>query len=115
LLRGGGFDTLRRAATSRENRMRIVHVVSLLALMYPAIAMAQGSPPATPAEPATATTGKGHARGADFTRDEYIQRAVERARKSAATRFDKMDANHDGILTADERRAARAARKAREQ
>jgi hypothetical protein len=28
-------------------------------------------------------------------------------------RFDKLDANHDGILTADERRAAREERAAR--
>jgi hypothetical protein len=50
------------------------------------------------------------ARGGDITRDEYVARAVERAKHAAETRFDRMDLNHDGILTADERRAARQAR-----
>ena len=33
--------------------------------------------------------------------------------RAAERRFDKMDANHDGVLTADERRAAREERAAR--
>ena len=45
-----------------------------------------------------------------MTRDEYVQRAVDRARRAAEARFDKMDSNHDGVLTADERRAARSQR-----
>jgi hypothetical protein len=35
---------------------------------------------------------------------------MERAKRAAEKRFDKMDANHDGVLTADERRDARASR-----
>jgi hypothetical protein len=85
--------------------MRTLSVVLLLALLAPAAAFAQGAasgnvPPAARA-----------ARGGDISRDEYVQRAVDRARRAAETRFDRMDANHDGILTADERRAARAAKR----
>ena len=72
------------------------------------------SPQAAPApdESGSNTSRRGgNRRGADYTRDEYIQRAVDRARRNAETRFDRMDTNHDGILTADERRAARAARR----
>jgi hypothetical protein len=49
-------------------------------------------------------------RGGDITKDQYIERAVERARRAAEKRFDKLDADHDGVLSADERGAARAAR-----
>ena len=77
--------------------MRVVLVAMSMAVLVPALAFAQ--------------TPSGTARGGDITRDQYIEHAVERARKSAATRFDRLDANHDGILTADERRAARASRR----
>lgn len=88
--------------------MRAVFVVSLFALWYPAIAMAQ-SPPApaappqqsaAPAAPAAKATSK---KGGDITRDEYI----ERAKRNAEKRFDRMDTDHDGVLTLEERRAAR--------
>ena len=52
--------------------------------------------------PALAQTG-GRTRGADITKDEY----VERARRAAEKRFERMDTNHDGVLTAEERKAAR--------
>ncbi|MBV9829323.1 MAG: hypothetical protein JO001_27205 [Alphaproteobacteria bacterium] len=99
--------------------MRAAFLLSLslaLAPLAPHLAAAQASPSAAaspaataPAAPDTAATarGRGHGRGANLTRDEY----VERAKHNAEKRFDKMDANHDGILTADERRAARANRR----
>jgi hypothetical protein len=77
--------------------MRAVLFAILIASSVPAYA--QTDAPASSA-PAART------RGADITRDEY----VERARHAAERRFDKMDTNHDGILTADERRAAREER-----
>ena len=85
--------------------MRAAYVAMLLVLTLPAAAIAQA--PTSPA-PATPTTSEPAARtrGGDITRDEYI----ERARRAAERRFDRMDANHDGILTADERRAAREER-----
>lgn len=85
--------------------MRTLLVVSLLVLILPATVMAQGAASGN-APPAARGT-----RGADISRDEYVQRAVNRARRSAETRFDRMDTNHDGILTAEERRNARAARR----
>ena len=79
--------------------MRAVLVAILLALSLPAVAKAQS---ATPADnvPAART------RGGNISKEEY----VERAKRAAERRFDKLDANHDGVLTADERRAAREAR-----
>ncbi|HEX3952265.1 MAG TPA: hypothetical protein VHW90_01745 [Stellaceae bacterium] len=105
--------------------MRTIAVVGLLALLCPAAVQAQTAPAATAppgAAPPSATAPlamvppamaprRAGARGADITRDEYIERAVERAKRAATTRFDRLDANHDGILTADERRAARPARR----
>ena len=79
--------------------MRAVFLVILFALLVPAAAIAQSAAPTTSA-PATRT------RGGDITRDDYI----DRARRAAEKRFDRMDTNHDGVLTADERRAAREER-----
>jgi hypothetical protein len=77
--------------------MRVLLVAMSMAALVPSLVFAQ--------------TPSGTARGGDITRDQYIEHAVERARKSAATRFDRLDTNHDGVLTADERRAARSARR----
>ena len=79
--------------------MRAIILVILFALVVPAAATAQTAAPTSPS-PAART------RGGDITRNEY----VERARRAAERRFDRMDTNHDGVVTADERRAARAGR-----
>jgi len=95
--------------------MRAILVVSLVALLCPAAAMAQtaAAPSAAPSSSAApAAKSAAPTRGGDITRDDYIQRAVDRARRAAEKRFDQMDANHDGVLTAEERRAARAQRRA---
>ena len=101
--------------------MRAILVVSLVILLCPAAALAQtaaapsaAAPSAAPA-PSTATD-KSHvtrARGGDITRDQYVEKAVLRAKHAAERRFDKLDANRDGVLSADERGAARAARSKR--
>lgn len=59
----------------------------------------------TLAAPAFASHHEGHAKaGKDVTRDEYLQQAGQR--------FDKLDANKDGVLSSAERRAgAKAAAK----
>jgi hypothetical protein len=80
--------------------MRAVLIAVLLALSSPALAQSDNSTGSAPAV---------RSRGRDVTKDEY----VERARRAAERRFDKMDTNHDGVLTADERRAAREERAAR--
>lgn len=79
--------------------MRAILVVTLFALLCPAAAMAQSTPaPAAPPAAAPAARNAG-----DITRDEY----VERAKRSAEKRFDRMDTDHDGVLSVEERRAAR--------
>ena len=93
--------------------MRVVFAAALLVLTSPALtgpgALAQTAPSSTGAAGVPAAT-TAPARGGDISRDEYIERAVERARRSAGARFDRMDTNHDGVLSADERRAAREER-----
>jgi hypothetical protein len=85
--------------------MRLIPFIVAIALSASGAAVAQTPPSAPP--PAAAPPAA--AAPAGITRDQYIQHAQERAAKAAATRFDKMDADHDGILTADEIRAYRAA------
>ncbi len=84
--------------------MRAVLVVSLVAFFCSAAVLAQTAPtPASAAPPAPT-------KGGDITRDQYIEHAVERAKRAAAARFDRMDTDHDGVLSAEERRAARVER-----
>ena len=93
--------------------MRAVLAVSLIALFCPTFALAQSqsapaptaaapapAPAKTPPEPAATSR-----RGGDITRDQY----VERAKENATRRFDRMDTDHDGVLTEAERRAWRDA------
>ena len=68
-------------------------------------ALAQTPAPSASAAPsAAASTPEG-----GISRDDYIAKARAAAEKRAATRFDAMDANHDGVLTKDEIAAYRAA------
>jgi hypothetical protein len=69
------------------------------ALMVFVSSAAIAQTPATP--PAAAPDG--------ISRDDYIAKLRDAAAKRAATRFDEMDANHDGVLTKDEAAAYRAA------
>jgi len=93
--------------------MRALYVVSLLAVFCPAVAMAQSpAAPVTPspapeAAPAAASPAPSAAyrRGGDITRNDYI----ERAKRNAEKRFDRMDADHNGVLTAEERHTYYAA------
>jgi len=95
--------------------MRAILVVGLLVVFCPVMAKAQGTPPpagspgSPPAEAAAAAPRKEpRVRGGpDISRAEYIDRAKHNAEK----RFDRMDANHDGVLTIEERRAARGKRR----
>ena len=89
--------------------MRALIVVSLIALFCSAAAMAQSQPPSPAAAPgsaaAPATVNAAPKQGGDISRDQY----VERAKQNAERRFDRMDADHNGVLTAEERRAWRDA------
>jgi hypothetical protein len=93
--------------------MRAVLVVGLFVLLCPVAVMAQGaaSPSPSPAAaspppPASAPTAAARG-GRDIARDEYI----ERAKRNAERRFDRIDTNHDSVLSVEERRAARAKRR----
>jgi len=85
--------------------MRAVLVVSLVVLLCPAAALAQSKAPPPASAPATASPAP--KRGGDITRDEY----VEHAKRNAEKRFDRMDSDHDGVLTEAERHAYREAHK----
>ena len=70
--------------------MRAAIVLTLVALLFPAAAGAQSTGP------------KGTASSGGITKDDYIEQAKQRAAK----RFDKLDKNHDGVLSSDERKTS---------
>ena|SRR5215467_4731654 len=87
--------------------MRSTVIVALVALsLAPAASLAQTAPQiaaaeSTAAAPPTPTGING------ITRDQFIQRAKDRAEQRATTRFDQMDSDHDGVLDRAEMRAWR--------
>jgi hypothetical protein len=88
--------------------MRSTFFVALVALsLLPATGFAQTAPQTAAVESAapapSAPTGNG-----GITRDQFIERAKDRAAQRAGTRFDQMDTNHDGVLDRAEIRAWRA-------
>lgn len=88
--------------------MRILILAIVIVPALGPIAAAQSPPaPTTPAAPPVATAPAPTPQG--ITRDDYIAKARDAAEKRAATRFDAMDTDHDGILTPDEIAAYRAA------
>ena len=82
--------------------MRLACLAILAAILaLPAAGLAQTAPPAPPAS--TPAPGAAAEKPQGISRDDYIKRAAD----SAAARFDRMDADHDGILTREESRAYR--------
>ena len=92
--------------------MRLRAIGFLLALpLLPAAGFAQTAPQTAAVEnSATATPPANGAssRPARITREQYLQRAQERAAERAGARFDEMDTNHDGVLDRAEIRAWRS-------
>jgi hypothetical protein len=87
--------------------MRSTIFVALVALsLVPATTFAQTAPQTAAVESAppapSAPTGSG-----GITRDQFIERAKDRAAQRAGARFDQMDADHDGVLDRAEIRAWR--------
>jgi hypothetical protein len=78
--------------------MRAAIVLTLVALLFPAAAGAQSAGP------------KGAASSGGITKDDYIEQAKQRAAK----RFDKLDKNHDGVLSSDERKKTGGRKKSSE-
>ena len=74
--------------------------------LLPATTFAQTGPQTAAIESAapapSAPTGNG-----GITRDQFIERAKDRAAQRAGTRFDQMDTDHDGVLDRAEIRAWR--------
>jgi hypothetical protein len=89
--------------------MRSTAVIALFALsLLPVTAFAQADQQAAVPSGATAASpGPPHSGG--FTREQFIQRAEDRAARRAAAQFDAMDADHDGVLEPAEIRAWRSA------
>jgi len=94
--------------------MRRVPIVALM-IMLSSAAIAQtangpapGAATSSPA-PASAPAPPPSPPADGISRDDYIAKARDAAEKRAATRFDAMDTNHDGILTKEEIAAYRAA------
>ena len=70
--------------------MRAAIALALAVMLLPAAAGAQSA------------ATKGAAASGGITKDDYVEQAKQRAAK----RFDKLDKNHDGVLTPDERKSA---------
>jgi hypothetical protein len=95
----------------RANALVILFAFAVL----PGAAMAQSASPAIAPEAAPATQATAPPSPAappsvtGITRDQYIERAEHSAGVRAGHRFDRMDTNHDGILTPAEISAFRQA------
>jgi len=87
--------------------MRSTIFVAFVALaLLPTTTFAQTAPQTAAVESAarapSAPTGNG-----GITRDQFIERAKDRAAQRAGARFDQMDTDHDGVLDRAEIRAWR--------
>lgn len=71
--------------------MRAAVVLGLVAMLFPVAAVAQSE------------AAKAAGSGRNVTKEQYIERAKQRAAK----RFDKLDANHDGVLSSAESHATK--------
>jgi hypothetical protein len=74
--------------------------------LLPATSFAQTAPQ-TAAVESTAPAASAPAGSGGITRDQFIERAKDRAAQRAGARFDQMDADHDGVLDRAEIRAWR--------
>jgi len=87
--------------------MRSTIFVALVALsLLPATSFAQTAPQTAAIESAAPAPAAPTANGG-ITRDQFIERAKDRAAQRAGARFDQMDTDHDGVLDRAEIRAWR--------
>lgn len=87
--------------------MRATLSAALVALaLLPAAALAQTNPQTANAD-TSATAAPEPPRSGGITREQFIQRAQERAARRAAAQFDRIDTDHDGVLEPAEMRAWR--------
>jgi len=78
--------------------MRAAIVLGLIAVLFPAMAGAQSD------------GSKGAGSDRNVTKEQYIEQAKQRAAK----RFDKLDTNHDGVLSSDEIKTGRRKKSSQE-
>jgi hypothetical protein len=89
-------------------RLRVIGLLLALPLL-PATGFAQTGPQTAAAvENSPAASAPAASRPIGITREQYLQRAQERAAQRAGARFDQMDTDHDGVLDRAEIRAWRA-------
>jgi hypothetical protein len=108
--------------------MRPIVLTLFAAVLLPAAALAQTGPQTTgpqttgpqTAGPQTAaaetsaaaspsaSSGRSAADSRGITREQYVKRAENRASQRAGAQFDRMDADHDGVLERAEIRAWRS-------
>ena len=87
--------------------MRSAIFVAFIALSpLPATSFAQTGPQSAAVE-STAPAPSAPAGNGGITRDQFIERAKDRAAQRAGARFDQMDTDHDGVLDRTEIRAWR--------
>jgi hypothetical protein len=87
--------------------MRSAIFLALVALSLPsATSFAQTAPQTAAIESAVAAPAAPMGSGG-ITRDQYIERAKDRAAQRAGAHFDQMDTDHDGVLDRAEIRAWR--------
>ena len=87
--------------------MRSTIIAALLGFsLLPAAGFAQTGPQTAAVE--STTTAAAPATAGGITRDQFIQRAKDRAGQRAAERFDEMDTDHNGVLERAEMRAWRS-------
>jgi hypothetical protein len=87
--------------------MRSTAVAALFALsLLPLAALAQTSP--QPAAPDSSAAAAEPQRSGGITKEQFIQRAQDRAARRAAAQFDRIDTDHDGVLEPTELRAWRS-------
>ena len=88
--------------------MRITVLVAFLGVsLLPGMVFAQTRPQTAAIEEAPASASPAPPAPGTITREQYIERAQERASQRAAARFDQMDTDHDGVLDRAERRTWR--------
>ena len=75
--------------------------------LLPAAALAQTNPQTANAAPAAAAAPE-PSRPGGMTREQFIQRAQDRAARRAAALFDRIDTDHNGVLDPAEMRAWRS-------
>ena len=78
--------------------MRAAIVLGCVVVLFPAVAGAQSD------------GSKEAGSGRNVTKEQYMEQAKQRAAK----RFDKLDTNHDGILSSDELKTGRRKKSSQE-